>query len=169
MRFRLLLAVAGGLVCADGFRVSSQSRLVSSNRRGVVRSAVPQVFVRKVAPAADAEMLRTAMEEEFGRVTSVWLPPRDNAANHNQGYGTVTFDDSASMQMAVEVGTLVVMGKSLQISESTRANASPITNSEGGREALLQHRESKRREKVESRRAAALSRNKARAAPLRRK
>ena len=69
----------------------------------------------------------------------------------------------------MEVGTLVVMGKSLQISESTRANASPITNSEGGREALLQHRESKRREKVESRRAAALSRNKARAAPLRRK
>ena len=125
--------------------------------------------MRKVAPAADAEMLRTAMEEEFGRVTSVWLPPRDKAANQNQGYGTVTFDDSASMQMALEAGTLVVMGKSMQISESTRASASPITNSESGREALLQHRESKRREKVESRRAAAVSRMKLRAAPLRRK
>jgi len=151
MRFRLLLVVAGCLVCADGFRVLSRSRLVSSNRRGVVVvSAVPQVFVRKVAPGADAESLRTAMEEEFGRVAGVWLPRRDNDADH-QGYGTVTFDDSASMRMALEAGTLRVMGKHLQISESNRNSADPSTNSATGRVALLQQlRSSRRREEIES-------------------
>ena len=154
MLSRCLVVVVSGalLLCADGFRVRSRLvRFHSSNRRGVVRCAVPQVFVRKAADGADAALLRTAMEESFGRVSDVWLPRSDDDASRHRGYGTVTFDDSASMRTALEAGTIQLMGKSLLIIESKRASANPTANGGGGRGVLLQKlRSSKRREEVES-------------------
>ena len=88
------------------------------------------MFVRKVAREADAQSLRTAMEEAFGRVTDVWLPASDDAADQHRGYGAVSFHDSASMRTALEAGTLPVMGRNLQILESKAAKRA-ATNREG--------------------------------------
>ena len=109
------LTVAGALHYTDK-AWTPRSRLVQCHA-AKIEGNIAQVFVHSVAFEADVQSLRVAMEEKFGAVSEVWLPS-DEVAKKNRGYGKVTFDDSASMRMALEAGTLQLAGRNLRIVES---------------------------------------------------
>ena len=153
------LVVAGAFCAADGFRVlASRSRSLVQCHAGAKqgggggRSAAQQtVFVRNVAFDADAQSLRTAMEDAFGPVANVWLPMNENAANQNKGYGKVTFGDSASTGTALEAGGVEVNGRKIKIIESTNTPAASVRGGGMHRGALFQQlRASRRRDQVET-------------------
>ena len=146
------LTVAGFLHKANNARAprSSLIRCRATKRGG----SSAQVFVRNVAFEADVQSLRVAMEEKFGPVNDVWLPS-DEVANRNRGYGKVTFDDLASMRMALEAGTLWLSGRQLKVVESkgrTAANdRSGNSGGETGRRSLFQQlRMSRNRTEIEA-------------------
>ena len=123
------LTVAGALHSVDKSRTprSSLVRCHAASRR----ASSAQVFVRNVAFDADVQSLRAAMEKKFGPVSDVWLP-RHEDTNKNRGYGKVTFDDSVSMGMALEAGTLRLIGRDLQIVESKVRTAHDRSGGSGG-------------------------------------
>ena len=116
-----ILTVAGALHFADKARTprSSLVRCHAARRGG----SSAQVFVRNVAFDADVQSLRAAMEEKFGPVSDVWLPS-DEVTNKNRGYGKVSFDDSASMRMALRAGTLQLAGR--RIADCREQSSHPI-------------------------------------------